>query len=54
MSVGKFLPPALMIERKDGEPYQVNTKPFTKSAFYKLFKEFEKRGIKVEIEAGTI
>ncbi len=54
ISLGKFLPPVLMIQRKDAEPYQVNTKPFTKSAFRKLFKEFEKRGIKVEIEEGAI
>jgi hypothetical protein len=54
VSMGKFLPPELMIKRKSGEPYNINTKPFTKSALFKLFKEFEKRGIKVEIEIGTI
>jgi len=49
-----FLAPALMIKRRNNKPYYVDTKPFSKSAFWKLFKELEKRGIKVQVTVGAI
>ena len=49
-----FLAPILMIKIKSSKPYYIDTKPFSKAAFWKLFKEFEKRGVEVQITVGAI
>jgi len=46
--------PSLMVKRKSGKPYYVDTKPFSRAAFWRLFKELEKRGIEVQITTGAI
>ena len=46
--------PKLTINRKNNKTYYVDTKPFSKADFIKLFEEFEKKGIAVEITIGAI
>ncbi len=49
-----YLAPRLAIKIKNSTPYYVDTKPFSKAAFWKLFKGFEKKGITVEVTVDAI
>ncbi len=51
---GITLAPSVKIEINNSKPYYIDTKPFSKASFWKLFNELEKIGIKVVITAGAI
>ena len=46
--------PLLYIIAKKGESFVINTKPFSKSGFKKLFAELQRRNIPTEIQEGVL
>ena len=46
--------PLMQIVKKAGDPFLIDTKPFSKNTFRNLIKAFQDKGIPVEVEPGIL
>jgi len=46
--------PLMQIVKRTGDPFLIDTKPFSKDTFRKLIKVFQDKSIPVELESGIL